>query len=239
VLRHPAPGGRDLQQCLDDEPPPQPSDTLVSLDGGGSAGSQPATSASSWIRGRAPRQPAPRAARATSRAVVQRGHHLRSNAAIDSGSDSVSLVLSSRSDAASAYRRFLAGAATVTLIIRNAAGTSDCVTGRRSRVGSVRQHGRTLVAIRRPDSSCDPLIGLLSCGVGGAPQGICTSPQPDALGLINAVDADSNDARRIPRGGRSGDSRWEPKNCHQWRSEPPRRSFSPRGFPGSPAWASK
>jgi hypothetical protein len=109
--------------------PQQPSGILVSLARGAPRRNPTGDPAFPWIGGRAPRQPASRAARATSHAVVQRGPHLDSNAPIDSGSALRELVLSSRSDAASAYHHFLAGAATAALSSRDAARTGDC--GRR------------------------------------------------------------------------------------------------------------
>jgi hypothetical protein len=44
----------------------------------------------------------------------------------------------------------------------------------RSRVGSGRQRGRSLVAVRRPQSDQQPHNRPLSCGSGGAPRGIRT-----------------------------------------------------------------
>jgi hypothetical protein len=48
------------------------------------------------------------------------------------------------------------------------------VAGGRTRVGSARQRGRSLVAVRSPTQVSDPVIGRLSCGDRGAPRGIRT-----------------------------------------------------------------
>jgi hypothetical protein len=89
----------------------------------------------------------------------------------------------------------------------------------RSRVGSGRQRGRSLVAVRRPQSDQQPHNRPLSCGSGGAPRGIRT-PNRQIRSQPSPIPARPPGPFASPlvlvNGRVAGSSRASVPGCHVW-----------------------